>query len=331
MKILVADDSAVLRAAVTKLLEPAGYDVVTAVDGVDAITRFYEEQPDLVLLDVQMPKLTGYVVCRLIKEDPTVSHIPVLILTVRDSEEDRYWGAQSGADGYLTKDALGDGLVAGIRSALATRALTELNRGELPIQPVLGEADVLTRVCEMLDRKLFEATVVNELTAIGNRSLDVRGSVDEILVGARRLVAFDVGAFVAIDDLKMFLRMEKPGLSFDDIQAFSGLVARKLRALADRQLEADDLTTIFLGPHEPGDASGSPSAWGSFYGVPLRARGHLLGLFVLAGHTGGAFTDSVFRTLRTIEPAIAAVIESAHRYQEALVQEARSSLSSLFG
>ena len=76
MKVLVADDSAVLRAAVTKLLEGDGYEVVVAEDGVDAITKFYEEQPDLVLLDVQMPKLNGYVVCRLLKEDPIAASIP---------------------------------------------------------------------------------------------------------------------------------------------------------------------------------------------------------------------------------------------------------------
>jgi DNA-binding response OmpR family regulator len=330
MKILVADDSPVLRAAVTKLLEQGGYEVVTAVDGVDAITSFYEVQPDLVLLDVQMPKLTGYVVCRLIKEDPAVSHIPVLILTVRDSEEDRYWGAQSGADGYLTKDALGEGLVAGIRSALATRALTELNRGEMSMQPVLGEADVLTRVCEMLDRKLFEATVVNELTAVGNRSLDVRGSVDEILGGVRRLIAYEIGAFVSIDDLKMLVRLETRA-SYDEFQNLAAQVARKLRTIADRELEATDLSPVFLGAIEPDEGTGLAANWESFYAVPLRARGQLLGLFVLAGKSGGVFTDSVFRTLRTIEPAIAAVIESAHRYQEALVAEARSSLSSLLG
>ena len=83
MKILIADDSPVLRMAVTKLLEPEGYTVVAAEDGVEGIEKFYEEKPDLVLLDVQMPKLNGYVVCRLIKEDPTAAGIPVLILTLK--------------------------------------------------------------------------------------------------------------------------------------------------------------------------------------------------------------------------------------------------------
>ncbi|MDH3425691.1 MAG: response regulator, partial [Acidimicrobiia bacterium] len=115
MKVLVADDSPVMRTAVAKLLEPEGYEVVLAEDGVDAITRFYEEAPDLVLLDIQMPKLNGYVVCRLIKEDPASAGIPVMILTVRDSAEDRYWGVKSGADGYLTKDRLGEEVVHAVK------------------------------------------------------------------------------------------------------------------------------------------------------------------------------------------------------------------------
>ena len=84
MKVLIADDSPVLVTALRKLLEQSGYEVVAAMDGLEAVQRFYQENPDLVLLDIQMPKLPGYVVCRLIKEDPASRHIPVLILTGRD-------------------------------------------------------------------------------------------------------------------------------------------------------------------------------------------------------------------------------------------------------
>ena len=161
MKVLVADDSPVIRAAVTSLLHEAGFEVVTASDGFEAIRVFYAELPDLVLLDIKMPKMTGYVVCRLIKEDYTVAHIPVLILTALDSAEDRYWSEKSGADGYLTKESLGQDLVGVIRSARATRALSELNRDQTPQQ--LDTVDVLARVTDLLDRKLFDATIVNDI------------------------------------------------------------------------------------------------------------------------------------------------------------------------
>jgi DNA-binding response OmpR family regulator len=328
MKILVADDSPVLLAAVTKLLEPAGYEVVQAEDGVEAITRFYEQQPDLVLLDVSMPKLTGYVVCRLIKEDASFAHIPVLILTARDSEEDRYWGAQSGADGYLTKDTLGDGLLHAIRSSLATRALTELNRGSAAEPPVLGEADVLTWVCEMLDRKLFEATVVNELTSIGNRALSLDETIREVLKATRRLVKFDLGALAFVDDLSLHVRPEVAVVG-SDLDQVAGFAARKLQSVTDEAVSGDDLRILELGAAE-GPVPERPT-FESFYGGTLRVRGRVLGILVLASRRGGVFTEPVIRTLRAMEPAMGSVLESGIRFQAALSLEASASLRALGG
>lgn len=329
MRILVADDSPVLLAAVTKLLQPAGYEVVTAQDGVEAITRFYEMLPDLVLLDVSMPKLTGYVVCRLIKEDAAFAHIPVLILTARDSEEDRYWGQQSGADGYLTKDTLGDGLLHAIRSALATRALTEFNRGEVAERPVLGEADVLTWVCEMLDRKLFEATVVNELASIGNRASSLGGAVGDVLVATRRLVKFDVGSIAMVNDLTLYSWPTVP-IDPDDMESIAHFAARKLQqSVADEEIGAQDLAIVQL--NSPAGDSGEFVGFDSFYGAPLRVRGNTLGALVLASRRGGVFTDPVIRTLRAMEPAMAAVLETGQRFQEALSNEATASLRALSG
>lgn len=328
MRILVADDSPVLLAAVTKLLEPAGYEVVKAQDGVEAITQFYEQQPDLVLLDVSMPKLTGYVVCRLIKEDSSFAHIPVLILTARDSEEDRYWGRQSGADGYLTKDTLGDGLLHAIRSALATRALTELNRGSAAEQPVLGEADVLTWVCEMLDRKLFEATVVNELTAIGNRALPLDETVSEVIKATRRLVKFDLGALALAGDLSLHVR---PDVVVDvaDLEQVAAFAARKIQSVTDEAVDGEDLRIVESG--SPTGDLPDQSGFESYYAGTLRVRGTVVGILVLASRRGGVFTDGVVRTLRAMEPAMGAVLDSGIRFQEALSHEASASLRALGG
>jgi DNA-binding response OmpR family regulator len=328
MKILVADDSPVLLAAVTKLLEPAGYEVVKAQDGVEAITRFYEQKPDLVLLDVSMPKLTGYVVCRLIKEDTAFAHIPVLILTARDSEEDRYWGAQSGADGYLTKDTLGDGLLHAIRSALATRALTELNRGAAAEPPVLGEADVLTWVCEMLDRKLFEATVVNELTAIGNRALQLDETVNEMLTATRRLVKFDLGALAQLDDLSLHVRSEVAATD-TELDQVATYAARKLQSVTSDAIAAEDMRVVESVASD-GPLPDRPG-FESLYGGTLRVRGAVLGVLVLASRRGGVFTDPVIRTLRAMEPAMGAVLESGIRFQQALSHEATANLRALGG
>ncbi len=327
MKILIADDSAVLRMAVRKLLEPEGYEVVTAEDGVEGITQFYQEAPDLVLLDVQMPKLSGYVVCRIIKEDPAAAHIPVLILTVRDSAEDRYWGAKSGADGYLTKDALGDELLAAIRSALASQALRELSGDGMDSVQLDGDTDVLTRVCEVLDRKLFEATVVNEITSVAVQPMSLDGTVEEMLSSLQRLVAFDAGAIIFPDEKLLDLHIGHQ-LAPEDLSEFQKLCAEHISELTGKVFDVAELDLHRLNAIE--GAADPPRGWGSFTAVPLNSRGQLVGDLVLAAHAPKVFGEAAMQTLRTITPPIAAVADSARNFQHSVEAEARQAFSSLF-
>ena len=105
-KVLVADDSQTSLALVRDFLEHNGYEVVAARDGLEAMEAAYKESPDLVLLDVVMPRMNGYQVCRMLKLDEHTSHIPVVMLTSKDQPSDQYWGLQTGADCYVTKEAV---------------------------------------------------------------------------------------------------------------------------------------------------------------------------------------------------------------------------------
>ncbi len=326
MKILIADDSPVLRMAVRKLLEPEGYEVVAAEDGVEGITQFYQERPDLVLLDVQMPKLSGYVVCRIIKEDPVAAHTPVLILTVRSSAEDRYWGAKSGADGYLTKDALGDELLAAIRGALARSALRDLSGGRLQAPPLDGEADVLTRVCDVLDRKLFEATVVNEIMSVAVEPVGLDGTVERMLTSLRRLVAFDAGAIVFHEEKLIDLHIGHQ-LDYTDLAEFTDLCAQHLSEYVGKDIPAGSLELHRLNTIE-GDTD-PPRGWNSFRTLPLKSRGQLVGILALGSHRPAVFDESAMRTLRTITASVAAVADSARNFQHSVENEARATFSSL--
>lgn len=102
-KILVADDNANIRKVVRMGFESLGYQVLVAEDGVQALERIRAEHPDLVILDVTMPGKSGYDVCAEIKGDAELRTIPVVMLTAKNLEEDRYWGRELGADEYITK------------------------------------------------------------------------------------------------------------------------------------------------------------------------------------------------------------------------------------
>ena len=115
MKILIADDDPRLRDLVSLALQRAGYTVVTASDGQRALTHAAREAPDLIVLDVGMPEMDGFEVCRRLR---AISQVPVLFLTARDDEIDRIVGLELGADDYVTKPFSPRELVARIKAIL---------------------------------------------------------------------------------------------------------------------------------------------------------------------------------------------------------------------
>jgi DNA-binding response OmpR family regulator len=102
-KILVVDDEVDLVKTVQFSLEAEGYKVLISYNGEDALNQSRKENPDLILLDIMLPKLDGYKVCRLLKFDDRYKHIPILMLTAKTQQKDRSLGMETGADEYITK------------------------------------------------------------------------------------------------------------------------------------------------------------------------------------------------------------------------------------
>ena len=102
-KIVAADDEADIRTILQKGLETAGHTVISAVDGEDALQKIKDEKPDLVILDIRMPKMDGIQVLQIIKKDPATRKLPVIMLTGNSSDEDLLKGYMYGADYYITK------------------------------------------------------------------------------------------------------------------------------------------------------------------------------------------------------------------------------------
>jgi DNA-binding response OmpR family regulator len=115
MKILVVDDDLELLGLISFALRQAGYLVVQAADGEEALAVFQHEQPDLVILDINLPKRNGLEVCRQIRSEAST---PIMLLTVRSSEEDQVTGLDQGADDYLTKPFSPRTLLARVRALL---------------------------------------------------------------------------------------------------------------------------------------------------------------------------------------------------------------------
>ena len=102
-KILVADDDPAIQKVLFQTFKLEGYEVATASDGEEALTELEGELPDVVVLDVMMPKLDGFDVLKRIRANPRTKALPVILLTARSSQEDVWQGWQSGVDYYMTK------------------------------------------------------------------------------------------------------------------------------------------------------------------------------------------------------------------------------------
>ncbi len=102
-RILVVEDSPTVLYTVSRMLTEGGHQVLTATDGEEAMSLAVQERPNLVLLDVILPKLNGYQVCRRMKSTPATAQIPVIMITSKTKDSDRRWGLEQGADDYVTK------------------------------------------------------------------------------------------------------------------------------------------------------------------------------------------------------------------------------------
>jgi len=117
-KILVAEDERDIRELIGFTLRFAGFEVVLAVNGIEAVEKVAQEQPDLVMLDVRMPKMTGYEVCRRLKENPETSDIPIVFLSAKGQEGEIEQGLASGALEYIVKPFAPDELTSQVKEIL---------------------------------------------------------------------------------------------------------------------------------------------------------------------------------------------------------------------
>jgi len=118
-RILIAEDERDIRDLIAFTLRFAGYEVLTANNGEEAVAMTLKEMPDMVLTDVRMPKMTGYEACKLIKADPTTQHIPVVFLSAKGQEAEVQSGLAAGAEEYLLKPFAPDQLTRKVAEILS--------------------------------------------------------------------------------------------------------------------------------------------------------------------------------------------------------------------
>jgi DNA-binding response OmpR family regulator len=161
--ILLADDSALIHRHTVPILEEAGYDVISAFDGAEALDLVDERKPDLVITDVEMPKLDGYGVCKALKERSAAGSLPptpVIICSALGEATDLERGFDAGADDYLVKPAAPDELTSRIRALLSTFGLSPGQREKILV--VDDSPAIRHLIADALSRQGFAVTVADD-------------------------------------------------------------------------------------------------------------------------------------------------------------------------
>ncbi len=119
LKVMVIDDSKTIRRTAETLLKKVGCDVITAIDGFDALAKIADTHPNIIFVDIMMPRLDGYQTCALIKNNSAFKSTPVIMLSSKDGLFDKVWGKRQGARDYLTKPVDEETLLKTINAVLA--------------------------------------------------------------------------------------------------------------------------------------------------------------------------------------------------------------------
>jgi twitching motility two-component system response regulator PilG len=124
IKVLVIDDSNTIRRSAEMFLRQAGFDVILAEDGFDALAKISDHHPRVIFVDIMMPRLDGYQTCALIKQNPTLKSTPVIMLSSKDGVFDRARGRLAGSDRYLTKPFTKEALIDAVNEYVGPAAPT---------------------------------------------------------------------------------------------------------------------------------------------------------------------------------------------------------------
>ena len=310
-KVLIADDSPTVVDMLTYMLSNLPCEVLTATDGVEAIKLSYSEHPDLILLDILMPKMNGYQVCRLLKDDETTKQIPVVMLTAKDQQSDRFWGMSTGADEYIIKD-FEDTQLEDVIARFLEHETPHIVSDTAKTFKEISTVDVLSHANNLLDRQLFQSTITNHINQLARSIQNLEETVCSVFELLSRILSFQIGAISVLDTRGTFLRLYLYFANTATVQIVEQAKALALKEFS-RNFSVKNVETFMLkGAIDPADGGELLSVCES----ALIGRNAKIGTIVLGDSRKGRFSDEDRETFRIAGTEVAVVLDNARLYDD---------------
>ncbi|MHB1160727.1 MAG: response regulator, partial [Chloroflexota bacterium] len=320
-RVLVADDSQTSLALVRDLLESNDYEVITARDGLEAMDAVYKEGPDVVVLDVVMPRMNGYQVCRMLKLDEQTGHIPVVMLTSKDQPADQYWGLQTGADSYVTKEQPLKMVLEAVAAVLeGSRRLSAPGPADTAGRST-SAVDLLSRLNDLLDRKLYEATILGEVSKLAWSATDLEKTTREVMGLFGKLFEFNLACLLVRGDQSRaceLVWMVRAPISSSTLTACEekvlGVLCERRGVASDRR--ALKRRTVAVPGVRVAQGEENGVDLGAFHAVPLGSREREAGIFGLWGSERTLASQESLQMIGMLANAAYVVLDNARLYQE---------------
>jgi two-component system cell cycle response regulator len=325
-RVLIADDSPLVLRMIETMLQQEGLCVVTACDGLEAVEKSLADDVDLVILDVMMPRMNGYQACRLLKSEPASRALPVVILTSKDQPGDRFWGLETGADHYITKDAEPQRILELVKGILRDNPRSDRPR---PAGGGGSSVDILSRVNELLDRKLYEATILSEMARVAHNLVQFDECFVSVMGLVARIVDFGVGAmaFVEEQQLEVFLMLQRPASPavVDELKArLLEAVARERGGAGFRRVQAR-----LFAPSGSAGAREQTQLLG-FAAFPVADKEGRGGVLALGGKALAQLAPQTAELLRQVASQAHVVLDNSRLFERVRNLSIRDSLTDLF-
>jgi len=326
--VLLVDDSPLVLKMLSAFLKKNGYQVMTAMDGLEAIEKVYNEPPEIILLDIMMPKMNGYQVCRLLKNDEQTKYIPIIMFTSKDKPIEKFWGLQTGADAYVTKDIAYDQLLQVITELL--EKVKDRKHKEIKPEHPITLIDILLKTNDLLDKKLYEVTIINRITTLARNIHTYKEIINDVLAILYELINYQLAAvFVTdVDSGTLFVKSDLYPHKED-------LIELEHFCLSQFQVQGSEIPpqveSVILAPEDAKEAKIITDAE-SFYLFHSKSedKENVGGGFIFYGETIQDLSENEKAILELILEHAFVVVENAYLYEKIRLKSLTDELTGLY-